>query len=147
MFKLLRRAKDAFRSQRAHQQRDAANTRDERRTRAEASRAEKIKAICDLGKIHAISLRDGSLDPQLLANERKSYEMYMREAVALVRRVTDPVLRDRSIGHIIDLCIDGEEEGQATVLLSLVQSDFVKREIAGKHPQLAVRQTRQSLST
>jgi ribosomal protein L25 (general stress protein Ctc) len=61
----------------------------------------------------------------------------MREAVALVRRVTDRVLRDRSVGHIIDLCIDGGEEGQATVLLSLVQSDFVRREIAGKHPQLA----------
>jgi hypothetical protein len=73
--------------------------------------------------------------------------MYMREAVALARRVTDPVLRDRSVGHIIDLCIDGGEEGQAAVLLSLVQSDFVRREIAGKHPQLAVRQSRQSLAS
>ena len=126
MFKLFRRAKDAFHSQRAHQQRDAANTPDERRTRAEASRAEKIKAICDLGKIHAISMCDGSLVPQLLADERKSYEMYMREAVALVRRVTDPVQRDRSVGHIIDLCMDGGEEGQARVFLNVVQSDFVK---------------------
>ena len=89
-------------------------------------------------------MRDGSLDPKRLANERKNYEMYMREAVGLVRRVTDPVLRDRSVGHIIDLCIDGGEGGQAAVLLSLIQSDFVRREIAGKHPQLAVRQSRQS---
>jgi hypothetical protein len=87
------------------------------------------------------------LDPKRLANERKNYEMYMREAVALVRRVTDPVLRDRSVGHIIDLCIDGGEEVQATVLLGLIQSDFVRREIAGKHPKLAVRQSRQSLAS
>ena len=57
----------------------------------------------------------------------------------MARRVVDPVLRDRSIGHIIDLCIDGGDEGQATVLLSVIQSDLVRREIAGKHPQLAVR--------
>jgi hypothetical protein len=147
MIKLFRRAKDAFHWQWGHQQRDAASTTDERRTHVEASRVEKIKAICDLGKIHAISLRDGSLDPKLLADERKSYEVYMREAIGLVRRVTDPVLRDRSVGHIIDLCIDGGEEGQATVLLSLVQSDFVRREIAGKHPKLALRQSRQSLAS
>ena len=104
------------------------------------------KKFVTSGKIHTISMRDGSLDPKRLANERKNYEMYMREAIALARRVTDPALRDRSVGHIIDLCIDGGEEGQATVLLSLIQSDFVRREIAGKHPQLAVRQSRQSLA-
>jgi hypothetical protein len=147
MIKLFRRAKDAFQLQRGHGQRDAASNTDERRTRTGASRAEKIKEICDLGKIHTISMRDGSLDPKRLANERKNYEIYMREAVALLRRVTDPVLRDRSVGHIIDLCIDGGEEVQATVLLSLVQSDFVRREIAGKYPQLAVRQSKQSLPT
>jgi hypothetical protein len=136
MFKLFRRAKDAFRLQQGRQ-RDAASITDERRNRTAASRVEKIKAICDLGKIHAISMCDGSLDPQLLADERKSYEVYMREAVALVRRVTDPVQRDRSVGHIIDLCMDGGEEGQAKVFLNVVQSDFVRREIAGKHPQLA----------
>ena len=145
MVELFRRAKDAFHLRWGHQQRDAASTTDERRTRTGTSRAEKIKEICDLGKIHTISMRDGSLDPKRLANERKNYEMYMREAIALARRVTDPVLRDRSVGHIIDLCIDGGEEGQATVLLSLVQSDFVRREIAGKHPRLTVRQSRQSL--
>jgi hypothetical protein len=136
MIKLFRRAKDTFHLRWGQQQRDAVSATDERKTRTGTSRAEKIKTICDLGKIHTISMRDGSLDPKRLANERKNYEMYMREAVALVRRVTDPVLRDRSVGHIIDLCIDGGEEGQATVLLSLVQSDFVRREIAGKHPQL-----------
>ena len=147
MIQLFRRAKKAFHLRWGHQQRDAANTRDERRTRAEASRAEKIKAICELGKIHTISMRDDSLDLKRLANERKNYEIYMREAVALLRRVTDPVLRDRSVGHIIDLCIDGGEELQATVLLRLVQSDFVRREIAGKHSQLAVRQSRQPLAS
>jgi hypothetical protein len=136
MIKLFRRAKDTFHLRWGQQQRDAVSATDERKTRTGTSRAEKIKTICDLGKIHTISMRDGSLDPKRLANERKNYEMYMREAVALVRRVTDPVLRDRSVGHIIDLCIDGGEEGQATVLLGLVQSDFVRREIAGKHPQL-----------
>jgi hypothetical protein len=145
MIKLFRRAKNAFHLQWCQQQRDAVSATDERRTRTGTSRAEKIKTICDLGKIHTISMRDGSLDPKRLANERKNYEMYMREAVALVRRVTDPVLRDRSVSHIIDLCINGGEEGQATVLLGLVQSDFVRREIAGKHPQLAVKQSRQSL--
>ena len=134
MIELFRRAKNAFHLQWGHQQRDAVSATDERRTRTGTSRAEKIKTICDLGKIHTISMRDGSLDPKRLANERKNYEMYMREAVALVRRVTDPVLRDRSVSHIIDLCINGGEEGQATVLLGLVQSDFVRREIAGKHP-------------
>jgi hypothetical protein len=140
MIKLFRRAKDTLHLHWGHQHRVAASTTDERRTRSGASRAEKIKTICNLGKIHTISMRDGSLDPKRLANERKNYEMYRREAVALLRRVTDPVLRDRSVGHIIDLCIDGGEEVQAAVLLSLVQSDFVSREIAGKHPQLAVRQ-------
>jgi hypothetical protein len=146
MIKLFRRAKDAFHLQQGQEQGDAASNTDERKTRTGASRAEKIKTICDLGKIHTISMRDGSLDPKRSANERKNYEMYMREAVALLRRVTDPVLRDRSVGHIIDLCIDGGEEGQATVLLSLIQSDFVRREIAGKHPKLAVRQSRQVAS-
>lgn len=139
MIKLFKRAKDAFHWQRGHQQRDATSTTDERRNRTAASRAGKIKAVCDLGKIHALSMRDGSLDPKLLAHERKNYEVYMREAIALARRVTDPVQRDRSIGHIIDLCIDGGDEGQATVLLSVIQSDLVRREIAGKHPQMAVR--------
>ena len=74
--------------------------------------------------------------PELLGTERKSYEMYKREATASARRVTDPVLRDRSVGHIIDLCVDGGEEDQARALLSVVQSEFVRREIAEKHPQL-----------
>jgi hypothetical protein len=136
MLKLLRRAKDAFHLQRRHQQRDAGSNTDQRRTRTEASRVEKIKAICDLGKMHARSMRDSCLDPELLRSERKNYEMYMREAIASARRVTDPVLRDRSVGHIIDLCMDGGEEGQARALLSVVQSEFVRREIAEKHPRL-----------
>jgi len=136
MLKLLRRAKDAFHLQRRHQQRDAGSNTDQRRTRTEASRVEKIIAICDLGKMHARSMRDSCLDPELLRSERKKYEMYMREAIASARRVTDPVLRDRSVGHIIDLCMDGGEEGQARALLSVVQSEFVRREIAEKHPPL-----------
>ena len=139
MLKLLRRAKDAFHLQRRHQQRDAGSNTDQRRTRTDASRVEKIKEICVLGKMHARSMRDGSLDPELLVHERKNYEMYMREAIASARRINDPVLSDRSVGYIIDLCMDGEEEGRARALLSVVRSEFVRREIAGKHPQLAAR--------
>ena len=144
MLKLFRRVKDYFHLKQGDQRGDAASTRDERRTRREASRAKEIEAICELGKMHARTMRDGSLDPELLVHERKNYDMYMREAVASARRITDPSLRDRSVGRIIDLCMDGGDEGQARVLLSVVQSDFVRREIAGKHPQLAVRQSRQS---
>jgi hypothetical protein len=136
MLKLLRRAKDAFHVRRRHQQGDAASNSDQRRTRTESSRVEKIKAICVLGKMHARSLRDGCLDPKLLSSERKNYEMYMREATASACRVMDPVLRDRSVGHIIGLCMDGGEEDRARALLSVVQSEFVRREIAEKHPQL-----------
>ena len=71
-----------------------------------------------------------AVGPGTLRYERKSYEMYMREAMASARRVTDPVQRDRSVGHIIDICMDGGEEGQARALLNVVQSDFVRREIA-----------------
>ena len=78
----------------------------ERRHRS-ASRAERIKATCDLGRMHARSMRDRSLAPELAASERKSYELYKRDAIALARRVTDPVLRDHALGHLIDLCIDG----------------------------------------
>jgi hypothetical protein len=137
MFKLFKMAKDAFLLQLGYQQRDAASNTDQRRTRTEASRVEKIKAICALGKMHARSMRDGCLGhPELLGTERKSYEMYKREATASARRVTDPVLRDRSVGHIIDLCVDAGEEDHARALLSVVQSEFVRREIAEKHPQL-----------
>jgi hypothetical protein len=85
-------------------------------------------------------MRDSSLDPGLAANERKSYELYKGDALALARRVKDPLIRDCSVGHIIDLCLDGGEEEQARALFGVVQSDFVKRYISGRHPQLPAEQ-------
>jgi hypothetical protein len=137
MLKLFRRVKDSLHLEKCHQRRDAGGTKVERRTRRGASRAKEIEEICELGKMHAKSMRDGTLEPALSANERKNYDMYMREAIASARRVTDPALRDRSVGHIVDLCMVGGEEGQAGALLSVVQSEFVRREITRKHPQLA----------
>jgi hypothetical protein len=77
---------------------------------------------------------DRSLAPELATSERKSYELYKRDAIALARRVTDPVLRDHAIGHLVDLCIDGGEEEEASSFFELVQSDLVRREIAARHP-------------
>ena len=105
----------------------------ERRYRS-ASRVERIKATCDLGRMHARSMRDRSLAPELAASERKSYELYKRDAIALARRVTDPVSRDHAVGHLIDLCMDGGEEEEASALFDLVQSDLVRRQIAARHP-------------
>ena len=105
----------------------------ERRHRS-ASRAERIKATCDLGRMHAKSMRDRSLAPELAACERKSYELYKRDAIALVRRITDPFLRDHALGHLIDLCMDGGEVEEASGLFHLVQSDMVRRQIAARHP-------------
>src|SRR4029077_19909253 len=85
----------------------------ERRHRS-ASRAERIKATCDLGRMHARSMRDRSLAPELAASERKSYELYKRDAIALARRVMDPVLRDHAVGHLIDLCMDGGSTASRT---------------------------------
>jgi len=83
-----------------------------------------------------MSLGDKSLDLELLGYERQNYERYKREAIARTRQVIDPVLRDRSIGHIIDLCMDGGEEDQARKLFDIVQADLVKRELARKYPKL-----------
>ena len=79
-------------------------------------------------------MRDHSLAPELAASERKSYELYKRDAIALARRVTVPVLRDHAVGHLIDLCMDGGEEEEASALFDLVQSDLVRRQIAAKYP-------------
>jgi hypothetical protein len=106
---------------------------DEESRRRSASRVERVKATCDLGRMHTRSMRDRSLAPELAANERKGYELYKRDAIALTRRVTDPVLRDRAIGHLIELCIDGGDEGEANALFDLIQSDLVRREIAARH--------------
>ena len=65
--------------------------------RRSASRVEKVKATCDLGRMHARSMCDRSLAPELAANERKCYQLYKRDAIALARRVADPALRDRAI--------------------------------------------------
>jgi hypothetical protein len=102
--------------------------------RRSASRVERVKATCDLGRMHTRSMRDRSLAPELAANERKSYELYKRDAIALTRRVTDPALRDRAIGHLVDLCIDSGEEEEASAFFELVHSDLVRREIAARHP-------------
>jgi hypothetical protein len=74
------------------------------------------------------------------SHERKSYELYKRDALALARRIKDPVLHDGSLSQIIDLCLEGGEEEQAKALFHAVQSDFVKRYISGKHPRLAAEQ-------
>ena len=150
MLKLFRRVRDAFDTperSRDRQPSDVASTNDARRMRKATRRAEEIRSICELGRMHARSMRDSSLDPELVTNERKSYDAYKRDAMELARRVTDPVLRDRSVSHIIDLCFDGGEEEQARAFFNVVQSDFVKREISTKHPQLAVeRLTRSSVA-
>lgn len=147
MLKLFRRVRDAFhlrQRSRNRQLSDIVSTNDARRMRKATRKAEEIRSICELGRMHARSTRDSSLDPELVANERKSYEVYKREAMALARRVTDPFLRDRSISHIIDLCFDGGEEEQARALFNVVQSDFAKREISTKHPHLAAEQSTRS---
>jgi len=95
--------------------------------RRSASRVERVKAACELGRMHARSMCDRSLAPELAASERKSYELYKRDAIALARRVADPVLRDHAIGHLVDLCIDGGEEEEASAFFELVQSDLVRR--------------------
>ena len=107
---------------------------DGERSHRSASRAERIKATCDLGRMHARSMRDHSLAPELAANERQSYELYKRDAIALARRVTDPVSRDHAVSHLIDLCMDGGDEAEASALFDLVRSDLIKREIATRHP-------------
>ena len=84
--------------------------------------------------MHARGMRDHSLAPVLAARERKSYELYKRDAIALARRITDPFLRDHAVGQLIDLCMDGGQEEEASALFDLVQSDLVRREIAARHP-------------
>ena len=90
MLKLFRRVRDAFDTperSRDRQPSDVASTNDARRMRKATRRAEEIRSICELGRMHARSMRDSSLDPELVTNERKSYDAYKRDAMELARRV------------------------------------------------------------
>ena len=99
---------------------------------------ERIKATCDLGRMHARSMYDRSLAPELAANERKCYQLYKHDAIALARRVADPALRDRAVGYIVDLCIEGGDEEEGSTFFELVKSDLVRREIVARHRECFV---------
>jgi hypothetical protein len=117
--------------------RHVATLEDRKSHRRSANSVERVKATCNLGRMHARSMYDRSLAPELTANERKCYQLYKHDAIALARRVADPALRDHAIGHLVELCMDGGEEEEAKSLFDIIQSDFVKRDISEKHPLLS----------
>jgi hypothetical protein len=97
----------------------------------------RIKVICDLGKMHARAMRDSSLEPTLLASERKNYETYKRDAILSANRLTDNTLRDSTLRLIIDLCVYGGDDSEAKHLQNAVEADSMRREILEEHPGLA----------
>jgi hypothetical protein len=139
MFEVFKTGKESTRRHQESQNETSANAEDASRTHQERSRVEKIKEICDLGRIHSKAMRDSSLEPAVLANERKNYEMYKHDAICSARRVSDAGLRDFSLSLIIDLCLDGRDYGDAKRLFHGIESNFVKHRISVKHPQLVIR--------
>ena len=92
MFGLFRRILEAVKPQGQTPSQEAAKTTSVQGIRDAARRIEKIKAICDLGKMHARAMRDSSLEPDLLASEQRNYEMYKHDAILLAGRLTDKTL-------------------------------------------------------
>ncbi|MGC1353050.1 MAG: hypothetical protein WA858_25250 [Xanthobacteraceae bacterium] len=137
MFGLFRRILEAVTPQQQKRQ-EAAKTTNDQGIRDAARRIEKIKAICDLGKMHARAMRDSSLEPDLLASEQRNYEMYKHDAILSAGRLTDKTLRDSSLRLVINLCVYGGDDSEAKHLLSSVEGDSIKREILEEHPRLAL---------
>ena len=108
MLGLFRRILEAIKPQQQLSSKKLPETSNVQRIRDAARRIEKIKAICDLGKMHARAMRDSSLEPALLASERRNYETYKHDAILWASRLTDKTLRDSTLRLIIDLCAYGE---------------------------------------
>ena len=121
------------------QHQEAAKTKSDRRIRDAARKIENIAAMCEMGKMHARGMCDNSLDPGLLASERKNYEMYKHDAIVSARRLSDPTVRDSSLRLVIDLCIHGGEDSEAKHFFNSIEGDDVKQEIIEVYPQLATR--------
>jgi hypothetical protein len=137
MFRLFQRILEAIEPQQQLSGKDPLKTGNVKRIRDGAKRIENIKAICDLGKMHARAMRDSSLEPTLLASERKNYETYKRDAILSASRPTDNSLRDSTLRLIIDLCVYGGDDSEAKHLLNAVEADSMRREILEEHPGLA----------
>jgi hypothetical protein len=137
MFGLFRRILEAVKPQQQTRWQEAAKSTNVQGIRDSARRIEKIRAICDLGKMHARAMRDSSLKPTLLASEQRNYEMYKHDAILSAGRLTDKTLRDSSLRLVIDLCVYGGDDSEAKHLLSAVEADSIRREILEEHPRLA----------
>lgn len=87
--------------------------------------------------MHSRYLHDGSVQPDLLADEQKAYERCKQDAIAQARQLTDAMTRDFALQFIVNLCMDGKEESEAKKLFDAVEDDLIKEQILAKYPQLA----------
>ena len=94
MVGLFSRVLEAVKPQQQTRREEDAKTKNVTRIRNAAKKIEKVKTICDLGKMHARSMRDNSLDPDVLASERKNYEMYKHDAIVVMGSLRDTTLRE-----------------------------------------------------
>jgi hypothetical protein len=94
--------------------------------------AQKIRTICAAAAKLARDVGGGNCGPA----QTQRYERASKAAMQIAMKVSDDLLRDAALGHIIDLCMQANSRKTAQTLLRGIQSDVVLKAVLSDHPLL-----------
>jgi hypothetical protein len=94
--------------------------------------AQTIRTICASAAELAKEVSGGNCGPA----QTRRYERATKAAMQIAMKVSDDLLRDAALGHIIDLCMQANSRKTAQTLLRGIQSHAILEAVLSDHPVL-----------
>lgn len=97
--------------------------------------AQRIRDICRAAADSAEKV-GAQADPDKLLRHNERYQRASKAAMEIAIRVSDDLMRDSSVSHIVELCMKANDLRTARILLRAIQSVAIREDVLNAYPVL-----------
>ncbi|MBW7970413.1 hypothetical protein [Bradyrhizobium sp. BR 10289] len=91
--------------------------------------AARIRTICEAAAPSAAACND--------KHENQRYERAAKTAMEIAMRISDALMRDDAVHHIVDLCMTANDLKTAQILFRAIHAGWIRERVQRDHPTLA----------
>jgi hypothetical protein len=100
--------------------------------------AHKIRDICDsaAGSAEIVGCQVDGAETKTDKREAERYKRAAKTAMETAMKISDGLLRDSAVCHIVVLCLRANDLKTALTLFRAVQAEFIRNDMLNDHPAL-----------
>jgi hypothetical protein len=100
--------------------------------------AQRIRDICDsaAGSAESVGRQVDGAEAMVDKREAERYKRASKTAMETAMKISDGLLRDSAVCHIVVLCLRANDLKTALTLFRAVQAEFIRNDMLNDHPAL-----------